>query len=120
MEKILASIQYFFVDLVTDLVRWPFWWYSKGLILVTGWIFHSISNYSRSLALWVWIKNIFVPMFGARDIQSRLISFFVRLVQIIARSFMLLIFSILMIIALAAYMIFPVFCVYGLINQLIL
>ncbi len=119
MSKILAGIQYFFVDFLTDLVRWPVWWYSRGLILVTGWVIQAVRNYGRSLAIWVWIKNIFVPMFGRQDIQSRIISFFVRLVQIFVRSIMLLVYSIIILILLAIYLLLPILCVYGLVTSLI-
>lgn len=41
----------------------------------------------KSMAVGVWVKNIFVPMFGQRDWQSRIISFVMRVVNIIGRSF---------------------------------
>ena len=58
---------------------------------------------SRQLAVGVWVKNLFVPMFGLHDWQSRLISVFMRGLQIILRG-----------IGLVAWMFFVLFlaCVY--------
>lgn len=67
------------------------------------WAVETIKGYSRTLAIRVWIKNIFVPMFGMHDWQSRLISFFMRVVQIIGRSIALLIFTFAALLALAIY-----------------
>ena len=55
------------------------------------------------LAIKVWIKNIFVPMFGMHDWQSRIISFFMRVVQIIGRAIVLCILTVGIIFTLASY-----------------
>ena len=61
------------------------------------------------LAIGVWTKNIFVPMFGMHDWQSRIISFFMRVVQIIGRSIALCILTVIIVFALVLYvLILPV------------
>lgn len=64
----------------------PAWWYTEGLkqcfIFVQKLFFRGINR----LGIEVWIRNIFVPMFGQDDWEGRLISFWVRLSQIIVRS----------------------------------
>jgi len=55
------------------------------------------------LAIGVWTKNIFVPMFGMHDWQSRIISFFMRVVQIIGRSIALFLLTLIILFALALY-----------------
>lgn len=77
-----------------------------------------VMDKQRSLALFVWIKNIFVPMYGQRDIQGFLISFFVRLVQIIFRSLILILWIIIALIAFWLWIIFPVLVVYMIVAQL--
>lgn len=86
MSSFGLGLKYFFVDLLGGILRWPFWWYSKGLVLALANARGTIENYAKSIALGVWIKNIFVPMYGTRDWQSRLISIFMRTVQIVGRS----------------------------------
>ena len=40
----------------------------------------------HALAIGIWIKHVFTPMYGQHDWQGRLISFFMRVVQIILRA----------------------------------
>ena len=92
--KILAEI-------VRDILFFPLWWYSRGLFNVIQKQMFFLKNRQKSLALLVWIKNIFKPMYGQRDWQGILISIFIRTIQIIFRSFLMLflvIFSLLLII----------------------
>ncbi len=103
MSTFLLGLRYFFLDLVGGILRWPLWWYTQGLAFMVRWAVGTIKGYSRTLAIRVWIKNIFVPMFGMYDWQSRLISFFMRVVQIIGRSIALVIFVFVALFALAIY-----------------
>lgn len=68
----------------------------------------SIVLYARMLNIAVWIKNIFVPMFGQRDWQSRLISIFMRTVQIIGRGIFLLFWTLLMVTLFLLYTVAPI------------
>jgi hypothetical protein len=72
-------------DLTLDLLYFPIWWYSTGLMERVNGAGELITGASRSLQIGLWIRNIFVPMYGAYDWQSRLISVFMRCVQIVAR-----------------------------------
>ncbi|MBI5728363.1 MAG: hypothetical protein HY984_01260 [Candidatus Magasanikbacteria bacterium] len=53
------------------------------------WQFFLLGNVS--LAPGLWLKNIFVPMFGQADWQGRLMSFFMRLMNVIVRGALLMI-----------------------------
>jgi len=79
-----------FTDILTDIVFFPFWWYSFGLVKVIKNLARFVADKEKSLGLLVWIKNIFVPMYGQRDIQGKIISFFIRLIQIVFRSLILI------------------------------
>ena len=82
----IKSLKFLFVGVIADLGYFPFWWYTTGLKKALFRLLNTISEANREVALSVWVKNLFTPMFGQYDWQSRLISFFMRLVQIIARS----------------------------------
>ena len=73
-----------------QILTWPGWWYTKGL----AWLFRQlkifIRNKSKSLNIAVWVKYLFVPMFGTTDFASRIISVGVRLGQILLRTIALL------------------------------
>jgi hypothetical protein len=96
-----------FRDILVDLVMFPIWWYSKGLLLMLRASAHTLRGYAQYLAIGVWIKNLFVPMFGQRDWQSRLISIFMRSVQIAGRSLALGVIALGISLAVLAYAIIP-------------
>ena len=109
-----STIKAFFVELFGGILRWPVWWYTKGAVLTVQWAARSASNYQKTLALSVWVKNIFVPMYGTRDWQSRLISFFIRVAQIFARGVALVVWMLLLGLAVAVYLILPIVTVLAL------
>ncbi|MFH1631528.1 MAG: hypothetical protein ABIA47_00685 [bacterium] len=118
MPVLTLTIKYIIVDLVGGVLRWPVWWYTRGFILVGSWGVGSIRNYAKSIALRVWIKNIFVPMFGYYDWQSRLISFFMRVAQIIGRTIALILWTLLILLALVVYIVLPLIAVFAAIFHL--
>ncbi len=88
MNKPSAALvaQYVLRDGLKEFVLLPIWWYSTGLLLMLQWFAGSIKGSVRFFALDVWVKNLFVPMYGEESISGRLISFGVRLFMIIVRS----------------------------------
>lgn len=82
------------VDSVREVFMLPFWWYTSGMIRTLKWTLSSIKGAPRFFGLNVWIKNIFVPMYGDTSFVGRLVSFGVRLFMIFGRgiaSFLLMI-----------------------------
>lgn len=76
-----------------DLLYFPFWWYTHGFLRFAKSLVKALRFKWQDLGVGVWVKNLFVPMFGVRDIAGRLISFFMRLVNIIGRFLYFLIFA---------------------------
>ncbi len=97
-EKVTAGL---FRDILLDTLReilyFPVWWYTKGLGKAANFSWQKIKNMEIRLGVRIWIANIFTPMFGQRDIAGVLISFFMRVFQIIIRSLALVLWSILMV-----------------------
>lgn len=75
----------FFQLFFLRVVSLPVWWYGKGLRLVAQWFFEIVKDVSKTFALCVWVKNLFVPMYGDTSFVGRAISFGIRLVMIFAR-----------------------------------
>lgn len=73
-----------------NILFFPLWWYSFGFIRFAQRIISFWRGEQRSLGFNVWLKNLFVPMYGQHDFAGRLISFFIRLIQIIVRGLALL------------------------------
>jgi hypothetical protein len=106
-------------ELITDILMFPVWWYSRGLF---GWIRSVsgfLSNREKSIGLFVWIKNLFTPMYGQHDWQGRLISFFMRLVQIVFRGIFMLFWLIFSFLLIVAWLVLPVLVVYEIVFQLL-
>ncbi len=87
---VTQGIKYVAVDLVGGVVGFPLWWYGRGLVAWTQGVWDWFLGYRASLAVGVWVKNLFVPMYGTYDIGGRLISFFMRVSMIILKSVALL------------------------------
>ncbi len=90
-NPLFLFLKYFFQDLLGDFFYFPIWWYTKGLkkaIIFTG---EKIKDAENLLAVRIWIKNLFRPMYAQYDWQGRIISFFMRIFQIIVRSLLLVV-----------------------------
>jgi hypothetical protein len=107
LSGILGMILYF-----------PLWWYSLGFYRFAKRIFLFWREQAYSLAVLIWIKNIFVPMYGQGDFVGRLISFGVRLVQIIARSFILFLWLIFCTVLIISWLALPILIILATIIQL--
>lgn len=106
------------VEIIRDILYFPIWWYSRGLNNILKSLGNFLINKQKSLGLFVWIKNIFVPMYGQYDWQGILISFFVRLIQIIIRSIAMIFWIILAVLAICFWLLLPIFVIYEIIFQL--
>jgi len=104
-------------ELVWDVLYFPIWWYGRGLVNLIMSIIKFLADKQKALALFVWIKNIFRPMYAQYDWQGMLISFFMRLVQIIFRSIVMLFWLIFSLAIIIFWILFPVFVIYEIIFQ---
>lgn len=110
--------QRIFFDFLFDFVCFPLWWYTGGVKQVFLFSLQLFRDGNLRLAPGLWLKNIFVPMFGQHDLQGRLVSFFMRLVNFIGRSFVLLIWLIVCILVFCAWLILPLVVVYMFIQSM--
>jgi len=109
--KILAEI-------IGHVLYFPLWWYSTGLMRLLNNLRNFLSDREKSLALLIWIKNIGRPMYGQYDWQGRIISFFMRLIQIIIRSFFMLFWLALALAILGLWALLPFIVLYNIYWQL--
>jgi len=110
--SVTKMLSLFLIYELKTVLYFPIWWYSKGFIRVIKGGVNWIKDFEQTLGFMIWVKNLFVPMFGQRDIQGRIISFFLRLFQIIIKGIVLLIFSLLVVIVIIAWLIIPLFIIY--------
>lgn len=79
----VLAARYFFVDFLGGIAAFPLWWYTRGLALAVAWVGRTVRGASAALGFGVWVKNVFVPMYGEYQWSGRIISFFIRLIMII-------------------------------------
>lgn len=109
---------YIVKDLVGDVLYWPVWWYTTGLLDSFFTMLDSAKVANDELGLTIWIKNIFVPMYGDYSREGRIISFFMRLVIIIGRSFLFIGWLVFSLICFIIWLILPLFIVYQILFNL--
>jgi hypothetical protein len=100
-----------------NIIYFPFWWYSVGFVETVKKELIFFSNQEKSLGFRVWLTNIFVPMYGQYDAAGRVISFFIRLIQIIARGLALLFWLALIIVGAILWLALPLLLVVALFFQ---
>jgi hypothetical protein len=107
-----------YLKIVWDFIYFPFWWYSVGLIRTLRATGRFLRNQEMTIGFWVWLRNIFVPMYGQHDLAGRAISLVVRLIQVIFRGLALLLCLILALAFLGIYLLLPPFLIWALWYQL--
>ncbi|TAN33824.1 hypothetical protein EPN28_01120 [Patescibacteria group bacterium] len=115
----ILVLQRLALEAILDFFYWPFWWYSKGAAHAAKWCAHLFRNIENSLAPGLWLKNIFVPMYGQYDWQGRLVSFFMRLIQIIFRGIAALVFLLVCFGLFLVWLVLPVIVLYGLVSAIL-
>ncbi|KKU13737.1 MAG: hypothetical protein UX17_C0010G0004 [Parcubacteria group bacterium GW2011_GWC2_45_7] len=112
MSLLLQTLRTVLLNVVADFFYFPIWWYAGGLKKQLTGILGSFLARQDALALDIWIKNIATPMYGQYDIQGRIISFIMRLAQIIGRLFILIVWGVLLVAWLIVWVLIPVSVAY--------
>lgn len=86
----LVVVERMVILLFLDVLYFPLWWYSGGVVWAFSACVGLVKTGNRNLAPFLWLRYIFVPMYGQYDWQGRLVSFFVRLFNVIGRGIALL------------------------------
>lgn len=105
-------IQRIAFEFLLDVMYFPLWWYFGGAKLVGIKCIHLFQDTNMSLAPLLWLKNIFVPMFGQTDWQGRLTSIFMRFVNIIGRSIALIFATFFIVCLFFVWLLIPPFVLY--------
>jgi len=97
------------VSILREILYFPLWWYSVGFFRAIKKAFGFWRAQEKTLGFSVWLKNIFVPMYGQSDLTGRLISFLIRLVQVIFRGALLFVVFALVLFFLIFWLLIPIF-----------
>ena len=86
-----------------EVLHFPLWWYTTGLMRTLQWATSSIKGAPTFFGLDVWVKNLFVPMYGDESFVGRLISFGVRFFVVLVRGLVVVLFSFAVLVAAIVY-----------------
>lgn len=114
----VIALQRLFLEAILDIVYFPIWWYTSGVVHATRVVGRHIAAGNEALAPGLWLRNIFVPMFGQYDITGKIISFFMRLVQIIVRSIALFLWIIFLVVMGLAWLAWPIVVAFFIVQNL--
>lgn len=80
--------KYILQHILLDVLYFPLWWYTRGFLRILRWAYNSLADVERQLALGIWLKAMFKPMFQDYTWEGRLVSFFMRVVLLIFKIIM--------------------------------
>ncbi len=104
----ILVLQRIALDFALDVLYFPVWWYTAGAKNVFIACGKSIQTANRNMAPGLWLKNLFVPMFGQTDWQGRIMSVFMRLVNVIGRGIALFFWSVVVVLLFFVWLFIPV------------
>lgn len=87
------AASFLFREILGEILFFPIWWYTQGLRWVGGVLGNHLAGVEYRLGVRLMIKNIWRPMYGDRTRSGRVISFFMRLVLIIGKGLVLLVWA---------------------------
>ena len=112
--------KFLLADVLGDALYFPLWWYSRGLWRFLSALGGRLRNLAVKLGLGVWTRYLFTPMFGQYDAVGRIISFFVRIFQIMMRSVLMLAAAVAAVALLSVYLALPIFVAWQITRQFVL
>lgn len=107
------------LEAMIDVLFFPLWWYSTGLKRAARSAAMLVKSGSDFFAPGLWLQNLFVPMFGQTDWQGRIMSVFMRIINIIARGFAMIVWTIICLALFLLWIVWPLFVLYMLLRSLL-
>lgn len=106
-------------DLLFDALYFLPWWYSRGLaeVIVKAGVF--LRGKERELAIIIWLKCLFKPLYDDYGWHNRIKSVILRIGQLMLRSVILALWVVAVTVGLAAYLLLPILVIWEIIYQLI-
>ncbi len=108
----LLVFQRLILEFILDIIYFPVWWYTGGVKRAAVFCFELLREGNIHLAPFLWLKNIFVPMYGQTDWQGRLMSIVMRFFNVIFRSIALLVWSVAVWVLLLVWLALPALVIY--------
>lgn len=114
----IIVLQHLFLEAFLDVFYFPLWWYTGGVKHAAVWSANLFKRGNRRLAPGLWLRNIFIPMYGQYDAWGKIISFFMRAVQVALRSFLLFVWLLVCLALFTGWLMIPFLIIAGIIFSL--
>ena len=108
----IVVLQRMVLEFVIDLLYFPIWWYTGGAKHAAIFCYNLLQDGNMFLSPGLWLKNMFVPMFGQTDFQGRMMSIFMRFVNFVGRSIGMIIWFFVCLFWFALWFLLPIFVIY--------
>ncbi|MBI4414690.1 MAG: hypothetical protein HY566_00440 [Candidatus Kerfeldbacteria bacterium] len=108
MSSAALFLRFIFLDLVLDIVRFPAWWFSRGAVKAVQWYGRTLEDALDRLALKVLAQNLGRPMFGDYTREGRIISFFMRIIQLVISTILFAGWWVILTVVLIVYLLLPI------------
>ncbi len=107
------TIRFVIVDLVLNIIYFPVWWYTIGLMKVVRLVVREARSLAQTFNLKILFQSLLIPMFGQYDLAGRIISFFVRIVYTSGLFVISIVYTVLLCCMLLIWLTLPLFIVYN-------
>ncbi len=115
---LVATIKYIAIEIIWDIIYFPVWWYSKGLVKAAIFCLQSARfHIHRRLALGIWLRNMFKPMYGDYTREGRIISIFMRMVVLVYKLIATILWLVCLFILFIAWIVLPILIIYYILYQ---
>ena len=105
-------LKYILQHILLDTLYFPLWWYTRGLKRVLNWAGVSIKDMERTAGIKIWISAMFKPMFQDYTRSGRIISFFMRVVLLIFKLIIFVVWTIFVGCIIVVWMALPIITVW--------
>ena len=113
MKQVILNIfKLIFVDLILEIIYFPFWWYSSGLYKTGVFCLQKIKEQWNNMGLSIHFRFLFKPMYAQRDFAGRAISFFIRTIQLIFKLFSFLVFILVFLVIILLWIVLPIIIIW--------
>lgn len=106
-DHAIATARFIAYDVFGSFLYLPLWWYTGGLLRTARFCVAAFVGQAQSYGVAIWFKNLFVPMYGQRDLFGRAISVVLRFVVILFYSFLLIVYALILLGIFSAWILFP-------------
>ena len=103
-----------FLDTVVEVLYFPVWWYSRGLKKAALFCFLRFKDGWQNLALVIFIKNFFKPMYGQKGWDAYVLSLASHFIHLVFRLFLMFLWALLWVFILFAWVTLPIFTIWKL------